>query len=204
MIRDLSMETHRDDAGSTLGMWLFLLSEILLFGGLFILYSVYRFNHSQIFHLAAESLNRPLGALNTVILLTSSLTMALSIFYLKQRQSLRSLLFLLSTIFLGLFFLLIKYLEWISKIEHGVYPNATRLLERERGEILFYGLYYSMTGLHALHVFVGIGLLTAMVFFILKGKVHHERFLPLENSGLYWHLVDIIWVFLFPLFYLIT
>ncbi len=198
------METHRDDLGSTLGMWLFLLSEILLFGGLFLLYAIYRFNYSQSFHLAAESLNRPIGALNTVILLTSSLTMALSLYALKQKQSLRSLCFLLSTILLGLLFLFNKYWEWASKFEHGVYPNATRLLERERGEVLFYGLYYSMTGLHALHVLVGIGLLTAMVYFIRKGKVHHERYLPLENSGLYWHLVDIIWVFLFPLFYLIT
>lgn len=204
MISDRMIETHKDDTGSTLGMWLFLLSEILLFGGLFILYAVYRYNHAHLFHLSAEALNRPIGALNTVILLTSSLTMALSIFFLKQRQSSRSLFFLLSTIFLGLIFLFNKYWEWASKIEHGVYPNATRLLERERGEVLFYGLYYSMTGLHALHVLVGIGILTAMVFLVQRGRIHHERFLPLENSGLYWHLVDIIWVFLFPLFYLIT
>jgi cytochrome c oxidase subunit 3 len=198
------MENHKNESYSRLGMWLFLLSEILLFGGLFILYSVYRFNHSQLFHLAAEALNRPIGAINTMILLTSSLTMALSIFFLKQKESLRSLFFLLSTIFLGICFLFNKYVEWASKIVHGVYPNAIRLLERERGEVLFYGLYYSMTGLHALHVLVGIGVLTGMVLLILRGRVNHERFLPLENSGLYWHLVDIIWIFLFPLFYLIT
>lgn len=187
-----------------MGMWLFLLSEILLFGGLFILYSVYRYNHSQIFHLAAEALNRPLGALNTLILLTSSLTMALSIFFLKNRRSGRSLFFLFLTIFLGLFFLFNKYFEWASKVHHGVYPNAPGLLERERGEVLFYGLYYSMTGLHGLHVLVGIGLLSVMFVFILRGKIDHERILPLKNAGLYWHLVDIIWIFLFPLFYLIT
>ncbi len=198
------MENHKNESYSRLGMWLFLLSEILLFGGLFILYSVYRFNHSQVFHLAAEALNRPIGAINTMILLTSSLTMALSIFFLKQKESSRSLFFLLSTIFLGIFFLFNKYVEWTSKIVHGVYPNAPRLLEREQGEVLFYGLYYSMTGLHALHALVGIGVLTGMVFLILRGRVNHERFLPLENSGLYWHLVDIIWIFLFPLFYLIT
>ncbi len=198
------METHKNDTGSTLGMWLFLLSEILLFGGLFILYSVYRFNHSHIFHLSAESLNRPIGAFNTVVLLTSSLTMALSIDVLKKNKTQRSIFFLLLTIVLGGLFLFNKTIEWSSKIHHGVYPNAPGLLEREQGEILFYGLYYSMTGLHALHVLVGLGLLTAMVFWIWKGTVHSERFLPLENSGLYWHLVDIIWVFLFPLFYLIT
>lgn len=185
-------------------MWLFLLSEILLFGGLFILYSVYRFNHSQIFHLAAESLNRPIGALNTLILLTSSLTMALSIFFLKNRKAQQSLFFLFLTIFFGVLFLFNKTIEWSSKIRHGVYPNAPGLLERERGEVLFYGLYYSMTGLHGLHVLVGIGLLSAMFFLILRGRIHHEYTQPLENSGLYWHLIDIIWIFLFPLFYLIT
>ncbi len=204
MIGELAMDPHRNHMGSTFGMWLFLLSEILLFGGLFILYAVYRFNHSQVFHLAAEALNRPIGALNTVILLTSSLTMALSLSFLKQKKSYRSLLFLLLTILFGFLFLLNKYVEWASKMEQGIYPNASRLLERERGEVLFYGLYYSMTGLHALHVLVGMGILIAMVFLMWRRKIDHERFVPLENSGLYWHLVDIIWVFLFPLFYLIT
>lgn len=195
---------NREANGSTLGMWLFLLSEILLFGGLFILYSVYRFNHSHIFHLSAEALNRPIGTLNTIILLTSSLTMALSIACLKKGEARRSLLFLFLTIALGSLFLLLKTFEWSFKIHHGVFPNAPGLLERERGEILFYGLYYSMTGLHGLHVLVGVGLLTVMGFLIWRGRVNHERFLPLENAGLYWHLVDILWVFLFPLFYLIT
>jgi cytochrome c oxidase subunit 3 len=198
------METHRNDTGSRLGMWLFLLTEILLFGGLFILYSVYRFNHSQVFHLAAGALHRPLGTLNTLILLTSSLTMALSIFFLKNRRSERSLVFLFLTIFLGLFFLFNKYVEWASKVHHGIYPNAPALLERESGEVLFYGLYYSITGLHGLHVLAGIGLLSVMFIFILRGKNDPRHILPLENSGLYWHLVDIIWIFIFPLFYLIS
>jgi cytochrome c oxidase subunit 3 len=185
-------------------MWLFLLSEILLFGGLFILYSVYRFQNPKLFHLAADALNRPLGALNTLVLLTSSLTMALSIFSLKKENPGRSLVFLGSTLFLGFFFLVIKYLEWTSKVHHGIYPNAVRLLERERGEILFYGLYYTMTGLHGLHVLVGLGLLSVMFFFILMDKINNNHAAPLENTGLYWHLVDIVWIFLFPLFYLIT
>jgi cytochrome c oxidase subunit 3 len=198
------MERSQNDAGSRLGMWLFLLSEILLFGGLFLLYSVYRFNHSQIFHLAAESLNRPIGALNTLVLLTSSLTMVLSIYFLKNRKTQQSLFFLCLTIFLGFFFLFNKWVEWSSKIHHGIYPNAPGLLERERGEVLFYGLYYSMTGLHGLHVLVGIGLLSVMFFYVLKRRIDPENIQSLENSGLYWHLVDIIWIFLFPLFYLIT
>lgn len=198
------METHRDDASSRIGMWLFLLSEILLFGGLFILYSVYRFQNPELFHLAAESLNRPLGTLNTLVLLTSSLTMVLSIFFLKKGSPEKSLFFLASTLFLGLIFLCNKYLEWTWKVHLGIFPDAPRLLERERGEILFYGLYYSMTGLHGLHVLVGLGLLLIMFIFIQKKKIDRNRIAPLENTGLYWHLVDIIWIFLFPLFYLMT
>ncbi|OGP74537.1 MAG: cytochrome C oxidase subunit III [Deltaproteobacteria bacterium RBG_16_49_23] len=198
------MKNPQNDTGSKMGMWLFLLSEILLFGGLFILYSVYRFNNPQAFHLAAEALDRPLGTLNTLILLTSSLTMALSISFLKKGGPRRSLLFLSATLFLGLLFLFNKYLEWTWKVHHGIYPDAPRLLEREKGEVLFYGLYYSMTGLHGLHVLAGVLLLSVMFIFILRGNIHRNHFVPLENTGLYWHLVDIIWVFLFPLFYLIT
>ena len=198
------METHRDDTGSKIGMWLFLLSEILLFGGLFILYSTYRYKNPIAFHLAAWELNRVLGTLNTLILLTSSLTMALSIYFIQKGNRKGSASFLMATIFLGFLFLIIKYAEWTAKIEHGIYPNSPRLLGRSKGEILFYGLYYSMTGLHGLHVVVGILVLSAMLFLMMKGKINENRFIPLENSGLYWHLVDIIWIFLFPLFYLIT
>jgi cytochrome c oxidase subunit 3 len=198
------METHRDDTGSKIGMWLFLLSEILLFGGLFILYSTYRYKNPIEFHLAAWELNRVLGTLNTLILLTSSLTMVLSISSIQKGNRRGSASFLMATIFLGLLFLIIKYAEWTAKIEHGIYPNSPRLLGRSKGEILFYGLYYSMTGLHGLHVVVGILVLSVMLFLMMKGKINENRFIPLENSGLYWHLVDIIWIFLFPLFYLIT
>jgi cytochrome c oxidase subunit 3 len=198
------METHRDDTGSKIGMWLFLLSEILLFGGLFILYSMYRYKNPIEFHLAAWELNRVLGTLNTLILLTSSLTMVLSISSIQKGNRRESASFLMATIFLGLLFLIIKYAEWTAKIEHGIYPNSPRLLGRSKGEILFYGLYYSMTGLHGLHVVVGILVLSVMLFLTMKGKINENRFIPLENSGLYWHLVDIIWIFLFPLFYLIT
>jgi cytochrome c oxidase subunit 3 len=198
------METHRDDTASKIGMWLFLLSEILLFGGLFILYSTYRYKNPIEFHLAAWELNRVLGTLNTLILLTSSLTMVLSISSIQKGNRRGSASFLVATIFLGLLFLIIKYAEWTAKIEHGIYPNSPRLLGRSKGEILFYGLYYSMTGLHGLHVVVGILVLSVMLFLMMKGKINENRFIPLENSGLYWHLVDIIWIFLFPLFYLIS
>lgn len=198
------LKIQRDEEGSRFGMWLFLLSEIVLFGGLFILYSVYRFKHPSAFHLAAEELNRPFGTINTFLLITSSLTMALSIASLKKGIPRSSLIFLASTVVLGSVFLGNKYFEWSGKIHHEIYPGSFRLLERDSGEILFYGLYYSMTGLHGLHVLVGLAVLVIMGILILKKRVNEENPTPLENSGLYWHLVDIIWVFLFPLFYLIT
>ena len=200
----MAMETHQDYTGSKIGMWLFLLSEILLFGGLFLLYSSYRYKNSLDFHLAAWELNRVLGTINTLILITSSLFMALSIFSIQKGNRKLSILFLLGTIFLGLLFLSVKYVEWTAKIEHGLYPNSPRLLGRSKGEVLFFGLYYSMTGLHGLHVLVGISILSVMLVLMMRGKINKNRFVPLENSGLYWHLVDIIWIFLFPLFYLIT
>jgi cytochrome c oxidase subunit 3 len=200
----MMMEAYRDYTGSKIGMWLFLLSEILLFGGLFILYSMYRYKNPIEFHLAAWELNRVLGTLNTLILLTSSLTMVLSIYSIQKGNRKESISFLMATIFLGFLFLTIKYAEWAAKIGHSIYPNSPRLLGRSKGEILFYGLYYSMTGLHGLHVLVGIFVLSVMLFLMMKGKINENRSIPLENSGLYWHLVDIIWIFLFPLFYLIT
>jgi cytochrome c oxidase subunit 3 len=198
------MEAHKDDTGSKIGMWLFLLSEILLFGGLFILYSIYRFKNPIDFHLAAGELDRVLGTVNTLILLTSSLTMALSISSIRKGNRYLSILFLTVTLLLGAVFLLNKYVEWTGKLYHGLYPNSPYLLGRSKGEVLFYGLYFSMTGLHGLHVLVGIGLLCVMWVWLRSGKIHQEDYIRLENSGLYWHLVDIIWIFLFPLFYLIT
>ena len=198
------METHQDYTGSQIWMCLFLLSEIILFGGLFILYSSYRYKNPLDFHLAAWELNRALGTINTMILITSSLFMALSIFLIQKGDRRSSAIFLFATILLGILFLGIKYIEWTAKIEHGLYPNSPRLLGRGKGEVLFYGLYYSMTGLHGLHVLVGLFVLSGMLILMMKGKINENRFIPLENTGLYWHLVDIIWIFLFPLFYLIT
>ena len=204
MILNDGMETHKDYVGAKLGMWLFLLSEILLFGGLFILYSSYRYKFAADFHLAAGELNRVIGTVNTLVLLTSSLSMALSVSSMQKGSRKLSALFLIVTIAFGFLFLSLKYVEWATKIEHHIYPSSPQLLERRSGEVLFFGLYYSMTGLHGLHVLAGIILLTLMLFLIGKERVHRTDFVLLENSGLYWHLVDIIWIFLFPLFYLIT
>ena len=202
--KELVFEEVRDDTGAKLGMWLFILSELILFGGMFILYSVYRYKNPIDFHHASRELDVILGTLNTLILLTSSLTMALSISAIQKGSRKLSAGLLVATIFFGLLFLLNKGIEWSTKVDHGIYPNSPILLERPKGEILFFGLYYVMTGLHGLHVLVGIVVLSVMLSFLLRDKIHQTHFVPLENSGLYWHLVDIIWIFLFPLFYLIT
>lgn len=195
---------HRDDVGARMGMWLFLFTELLLFGGMFILYSVYRFNYPEAFHLAAKELNTIVGTFNTAILLTSSLTMALSITAIKRGQKTLSILFQFFTIVLALGFMVNKYFEWTAKINHGIFPGSEALLSKPSGEILFFGLYYVMTGLHGLHVIIGMVLIAFMMRFTAKDIITPESYVKLESAGLYWHLVDIIWIFLFPLFYLIT
>jgi cytochrome c oxidase subunit 3 len=187
-----------------MGMWLFLFTELLLFGGMFLVYSVYRFENANDFHIAAKELNVILGCFNTAILLTSSLTMVLAIVAIQRNQKYLSIFFQLITISLGLFFMVNKYFEWTTKIHHGIYPGSEQLLSKSSGEILFFGLYYVMTGLHGLHVLVGMTLIAIMMVFTIKGSINSTNYVRLENIGLYWHLVDIIWIFLFPLFYLIT
>lgn len=194
---------HRDDVGARMGMWLFLFTELLLFGGMFLVYSVYRLEYIQQFRIAAMALNTTVGALNTIILLTSSLTVALSITALQKGNRFLSISLLIMTNILALLFMVNKYFEWSSKISHGLYPGSEELLNLPDGQILFYGLYYIMTGLHGLHVIIGFVFLTTILVFIIKGKVNKNNFVKLENAGLYWHLVDLIWIFLFPLFYLI-
>jgi len=196
--------THRDDYGARMGMWLFLFTELILFGGMFLVYSVYRFTNQAEFHLAATELNTIIGTFNTAILLTSSLTMALSITAIQKDNRTLSIFFQLLTILLGLFFMVNKYFEWSAKINHGLFPGSEELLAKSSGEILFFGLYYVMTGLHGLHVLVGMVLIAVMAGFTSRGIITHDNYVKLENTGLYWHLVDIIWIFLFPLFYLIT
>jgi len=195
---------HRDDVGSRMGMWLFLFTELILFGGMFILYSVYRFQYADEFHLAAKELNTIMGAFNTAVLLTSSLTMVLAIIAIQRDQKVLSILMQLITIFLALFFLVNKYFEWTAKFHHGIYPGSEELLSKSSGEILFFGLYYVMTGLHGVHVIVGMVLIAVMTRMTRKDIITKDSYVRLENAGLYWHLVDIIWIFLFPLFYLIT
>ena len=201
---ELAHTEHRDYTGAKLGMWLFLFTEILLFGGMFLLYSIYRTVHTEGFHEAAKEMNLVLGAINTVILLTSSMTMALSISAVKQGFRIRSLIYQAATIILGLAFLGNKFFEWRDHILHGYYPNSPELLAMSHGKILYFGLYYVMTGIHGLHVLIGVGIICFTFILTLRGVISSADFIKLENTGLFWHLVDVIWIYLFPLFYLIT
>jgi cytochrome c oxidase subunit 3 len=240
-----------DATGARIGMWLFLFTEILLFGGLFLLYAVYRSQYRVDFHYGAATLNVQIGALNTLVLLTSSLMMVLAAHYLNQNRRERARPFLLATILLGLVFLANKYVEWSEKIDHHLYPNSPELLQHPPGENIFYSLYYAMTGLHGLHVVIGIVVLIVMLrrisrrphishnipatdaagvvvkngegdttweqpteenldeirvtlYYSNNEKLNEGEAVKLENSGLYWHMVDVVWIFLFPLFYLIS
>lgn len=194
---------HRDDEGSRMGMWLFLFTEIILFGGLFAVYAVYRFMEPEGFHLASSHLNLTLGAVNTVVLLTSSMTVALSISALQLGRPKQSLFFLGMTVLFAATFMVNKYFEWGAKIDHGLFPGTEYFYSLSHGESLFYYLYYFMTGLHGLHVIVGTVLLIIMAVKIKQKRLTSTNYTLLENSGLYWHLVDVIWIFLFPLLYLI-
>jgi cytochrome c oxidase subunit 3 len=199
-----ALHVHRDDVGARMGMWLFLFTELLLFGGLFFLYSVYRFMNQDQFHIAAKELNTLVGTFNTIILLTSSLTMALAIGAIQRNNKSLSVFFQAITILLAFGFLVNKYFEWSVKFHHGMFPGSEILTSKPKGEILFFGLYYVMTGLHGLHVVIGIFLIGFMTRLTMKNVINQNSFVKLEAAGLYWHLVDIIWIFLFPLFYLIT
>jgi len=201
---NVHVEEHRDDIGAKLGMWLFIFTELLLFGGLFLVYAIYRVTYSEQFHTAALELNAFLGAANTVILLVSSMTVAMSITAIQKGDKKLALILLGITLLLAAGFLVNKYFEWGHKIHLGIYPGSDLIMKFERGELLFFGLYYFMTGLHAFHIIVGMVLLSIIFLKVRNGSIHAERFVLLENGGLYWHLVDLIWIFLFPLLYLIT
>jgi cytochrome c oxidase subunit 3 len=198
----MSEHVHRDDFGARLGMWLFLVTEIVLFGGLFISYSSMRYLYPADFHHAGAELNATLGIINTLVLLTSSLTVVLAIVAVQRAEKRRAMLFLSTTLVLGLTFLVIKGFEWGAKFHHGLYPSSPHLGTLSHGQQVFFGLYFTMTGLHGLHVIVGLAVLSVLLWWVATDRIRADRYIHLENGGLYWHLVDVIWIFLLPLFYL--
>lgn len=194
---------NRDAEASKMGMWLFLFTELLLFGGLFIVYMVYRLMNHDAFLLSSFELNVVMGTINTVVLLVSSMTIAMSITAIQKGNSILSIKLLATTLILSLVFMVIKYFEWSAKIHHGLFPGMEYYSNLPKGEALFFFLYFFMTGLHALHIIIGAVLIAVVIYRTKKGQLHSENYTLTENAGLYWHLVDLIWIYLFPLFYLI-
>ena len=199
----MSGHVHKDYTGAKFGMWLFLFTEVLLFGGLFILYSVYLARYPREFVAAGSLLNVWFGAGNTLVLLTSSLFVAVSITALRRGATTLCLGLLGGTVASAALFLVNKFFEWSAKIAHGIYPGSAHLKELQPGEMIFFNIYYLTTGLHGIHVVIGAIVLTWTMVFIRSGRVHAGDWVILENAGLYWHLVDLVWIFIFPLYYLI-
>ena len=190
---------------STLGMWVFLVTEVLFFGGIFAAYCVYRSWYPAAFAAASHELDVTLGTINTVVLITSSLTMALAVHAAQLGQRRLLLLFLIATMVLGGVFLGIKSVEYYHKFAEHHIPGPGFEFEKEhfRHAQIFFSLYFIMTGLHALHMIIGIGVMLVMLWWSWRGTITAEYSSPIEISGLYWHFVDIVWIFLFPLLYLI-
>jgi len=209
-----NLEQQRE--AGTLGMWVFLVTEIMFFGGMFFAYTLYRTKFPAAFASASNHLSLPLGTINTAVLIVSSFTMALAVYSAQTGKRRNQVAFLALTILLGLTFLAIKAVEYHDKYVDHLIPgrlipgrpfdaSGVHLLPgaAKQNVEMFYWIYFAMTGMHAVHMIIGVGLLSVILFFAARGKYGPEYHNPVEISGLYWHFVDIIWIFLFPLLYLL-
>jgi len=192
---------------SFLGMWLFLVQEVLFFGGLFVTYAVYRVLYGHAFVVGSHELSVPIGTFNTAVLLLSSFTMVLAVAGAQRGNRKMIVWGLILTIFFGCVFLGVKWFyEYAPKWEHGLFPGPGfewHGPEAGKGIEIFFSLYFAMTGMHALHMVVGIGIMLVMIPLAWRGKWTPENYNFVEGFGLYWHFVDIVWIFLFPFLYLI-
>jgi cytochrome c oxidase subunit 3 len=199
-----SLEQQLD--ASTFGMWVFLATEVLFFGGMFMAYALYRMWYPDAWTAASHHLEIKLGALNTAVLIGSSLTMALAVHAAQTGNRGAQVLFITLTLLLGLTFLGVKVIEYSDKFEHHLVPGPGFLFDDPRyarGAQIFFSVYFAMTGMHALHMIIGAGLLTWLLIGALRGRFTQIWYTPVEIVGLYWHFVDIVWIFLFPLLYLV-
>ncbi|MCM8537098.1 MAG: cytochrome c oxidase subunit 3 family protein [Lentisphaeraceae bacterium] len=188
-----------------MGMWLFLLTEILLFGGLFVAYVVFRTWHPETWEAGAEHLDWKMGAVNTGILIASSVTMALAIRQAQLNDKKGTVMLLLATVLLASGFLVVKYFEYTHKFHLGIFPGGDNYMfpgKHLSNEFIYFSIYYMMTGLHVLHVLFGMAGIIWVTLRAAKGEFYSAYYTPVEMVGLYWHLVDLIWIFLFPLLYL--
>lgn len=201
-----NMEQQRE--AGTLGMWIFLLTEIMFFGGAFTAYIIYRSMYPQEFAMASSTLDVTMGTINTAVLIVSSLTMALAVYYAQTGVRKLQITYLLLTILLGTAFLVVKAFEYYDKFKHHHIPGKSFHFEglpADQANItqIYFTIYFAMTGLHALHMIIGIVILLVITQMAWKGRFSPEWHAPVELFGLYWHFVDIVWIFLFPLLYLI-
>jgi cytochrome c oxidase subunit 3 len=197
---------------SKFGTWTFLLTEILMFGGLFVGYVLYHERFPEMFHAGSKFLNWKLGAFNTVVLLLSSFTMALSIYYAQMNDKKKVLLNLYITLICGGIFMVVKYFEYTHKFHLGLYPGKSfhphspevqAIADQFPNLPMYFSFYFCMSGLHGSHVLVGMGLIIWLIIRAHKGEFNSSYYTPVECVGLFWHLVDLIWIYLFPLLYLI-
>jgi cytochrome c oxidase subunit 3 len=188
------------------GMWTFLITEVMFFGALFLVYTLYRLWNQETFYLASHHLNRWMGGGNTVVLLISSFTMVLAVHYTQLKKRKLVLLNLGLTVLCACIFLVVKYFEYAEKIHHNLVPGPHFVWTESNPNAaqLFFSLYFTMTGLHGVHVLVGILVIAGLAYLHWRGKPNvTEDYLPTEMVALYWHFVDLVWIFLFPLYYLI-
>lgn len=197
-------DAEQQKESAKLGMWLFLLTEVLLFGGLFVAYGIFRAWYPEMFYNAHRFLDVQMGTINTIVLITSSVTMALSIRSMQLNQKRNTLIFLGATLLFAAVFLVIKYFEYSHKIHLGQLPGKFYTFTGVEGTNphVFFSIYFAMTGLHGIHVILGMFAITWVFIKTKRNRFSSEYYTPIEMVGLYWHLVDLIWIFLFPLLYL--
>ena len=198
-------DAEQQHEAARVGMWIFLATEVMFFGGMFMGYTFYRIAYPQAFAGASNRLDLWLGTINTAVLIGSSFTMALAVRSAQVGKQKGLVIFLALTIVLGMIFLGVKFTEYYAKFVEHLIPGGAFVYEGSmaHGAEIYFSFYFAMTGMHALHMIIGIVLLTALIV-----KASHKRFspgyfTPVELVGLYWHFVDIVWIFLFPLLYLV-
>ncbi|WP_345985874.1 cytochrome c oxidase subunit 3 [Sulfurimonas sp. HSL-1656] len=194
---------HDDYGGAKLGFWVFLMTEAMMFGTLFLLFAIYFYRHTESYVASSGHLDVWLGGTNTVILLVSTYTMGLGTMMLRRGRVRAAVLLVGATTLMALIFLGIKAVEWNMEISRGIYPGSGVLDALDRGEILFFGLYFVMTGLHGLHVIAGVALMSWVLLLIRSGGIRPEHTIAMKNVTLYWDFVHLVWIVLFPLFYMI-
>ncbi len=189
------------------GIWLFMVTEILMFGAIFVAYAIYHHAYPDMFAEGAKSLDWKMGFVNTLVLIFSSFTMAISISYIQKNEQKKAVIALGTTVLCGAIFMVIKYFEYAHKFHLGLLPGKfldVAGVGAEHANLgLYFGFYYCMTGLHGLHVLIGMGLITWCMIRTMRGDFHGQYWIPVEGVGLFWHIVDLIWIFLFPLLYLV-